>query len=151
MSKTLDEWIEIYEKKADEKFNPKTDRQLVFDSAKGFCQIGFSDGKLFVYQVCGDGKHWRNFAEYVARNLGIENCGTTCVRKNIRAFIRLLGYHITKTNEKNNLKCFSVEDANENKAIVYECIFESEKHGYKIFWEVPKAGEINDIRLTKIR
>lgn len=141
MSRTLEEWIRIYEKKTSEKFNPKSDRQLVFDSEKGFCQLKISEGKLFVYQVCGDGKHWRNFSEYVARNLGIKACVTYCVRKNIRAFIRLLGYHITKTKEKNNLKCFHTEDLDGNKAMLFEYVLENGRQGYEIFWEVPKAVE----------
>lgn len=139
MSKTIKEWIEIYEKKTSEKFNPKSDRQTVFDSEKGFCQIGFSGAKLFVYQVCGDGKYWRNLVERLARRFGVEICETYCVRKNIRAFIRLLGYRITKVDEKNNPKHFWVEDANGNPAVACECVFKNGKHGYRILWAVPKA------------
>ena len=135
----MNDWIKIYEKKTQRKFRRNEKAEFIFDANNGFCEISFEKQKIFVHKICGNGKHWKKFVEYVARNFGIEICKAICIRKNIRAYIRAFGYHITKTNEKNNLKCFHAEDADGNKGIAFECIFEDDKHGYEIFWKVPKA------------
>ena len=40
MTRTLEEWIKIYEKKTKTKFEPDARAKLFFDAEKGFAEIG---------------------------------------------------------------------------------------------------------------
>lgn len=139
MNKTFEEWVEIYNRKAKTKFKPNKNFKLVYEPDKGFCEISFDENKILVGAVSGDGKYWKSFAELVARNFGKEFCGTTCVRKEIRAYIRLFGHKIVSVDENKNLHGILTADKDENFAFLAETIFENGEHGYKILWQVPKA------------
>lgn len=93
----LSDWINLYEQKTGEKFLPDKKFEMFYLPDKGFCEYGLSDNMIIIRQLCGDGRYWRNQAEKMARDIGITNLGTWCIRDGIEAYIRLFGY---KINEK---------------------------------------------------
>ena len=141
MSKTLEEWIEIYNRKAKTEFKPDEKFTLVYRPDKGFCELSCDYTKVLVGAVSGDGKFWKSFAENMARTFGKNFCGTTCVRREIRAYIRLFGHKIISVDENKNLHGILTQDKDGNFAFLAETVFENGEHGYKILWQVPKAGE----------
>ena len=145
MSKTPEEWIKIYEKKTETKFKPDKNFRLIFLPEKGFCEISADETKILVGATMGDGKFWKRFAEKIAREVNYKYCGTTCIRKEILAYIRLFGHKIFSIDENKNLKGYYTADKDGNCALLAECIFEDGKHGYKILWQVPKVVKENEI------
>ena len=141
MSKTLEEWIEIYNRKAKTEFKPDEKFTLVYRPDKGFCELSCDYTKVLVGAVSGDGKFWKKIAEKFARRMGLTECGTTCVRREIRAYIRLFGHKIISVDENKNLHGILTQDKDGNFAFLAETVFENGEHGYKILWQVPKAGE----------
>ena len=137
MSKTLEEWIALYEKKTGEEFKHDERFAFFYLPDKGFCEIADFGGKmLFVGQTSGDGHFWRDFTEKLARKLNIKVCGTICIRKESRAYIRLFGYKIDKVDEENGLKRYYCTSKNGGWYIMTEFLCESgHKHCY-VTWEV---------------
>ena len=99
---TLEEYIKKYEKKTKDKFKPKNGFKLFYLPDRGFCEIGLTavhadkSVMLVIYQLCGDGKFWRDYATLTAQNLNIKKIGSICIRKNVEAYIRFWGFKITK-------------------------------------------------------
>ena len=102
MTRTLEEWIKIYEKKTKTKFEPDARAKLFFDAEKGFAEIGTTKNLVVIGQLCGDAKHWKKIAEELAKNLNIFHLGTWCIR-NIEAYIKFF-----------NVEIDFIEDAGEN-------------------------------------
>lgn len=104
MNNTLDEYIKKYEQKTKDKFKPKEGFKLFYLPSRGFCEIGTTqdNSMLMIYQMCGDGKFWRDFATVFAQMLEIKKLGTICIRENIKAYIRFWGYKITKKEPLND-------------------------------------------------
>ena len=96
----LFQWIAKYERKTGEKFERDARFELFFLPEKGFCEIGQLKDMLVANQCCGDLLFWRDKINSAARKAGgIKACGTWCIRKEIKAYIRLLGYRIEKIVE----------------------------------------------------
>ena len=96
----LFQWIAKYERKTGEKFERDERFELFFLPEKGFCEVGQLKDMLIINQRCGDLLFWRDKINSAARKAGgIKACGTWCIRKEIKAYIRLLGYRIEKTVE----------------------------------------------------
>ena len=94
---TLSEWIDFYDKKnPEDPFSPTPGYDFYFLEDKGFCEVRFTENMAIIAQVTGDGRFFRDKVEEVARKLGIKEGGTTCIRKEIRAYIRLFGYRIER-------------------------------------------------------
>lgn len=98
---TLEEYIKLYEKKTKDKFKPKDGFKLFYFPDRGFCEIGVTtvyNGQkmMIIYQLCGDGKFWRDYATLTAQNLNIKKIGSICIRKNVEAYIRFWEFKITK-------------------------------------------------------
>lgn len=136
MNKSFEEWKEFYEKKTGKKFELEDNYKLLFRPDKGFCAISVSDNAILVGAVSGDGKFWKNAAETLAKYMNFKFCRTTYIRKNIHAYIRLFGYHITKITETNGLKSIESKNADNKICEIFECIFEDDTHGYSIHWQV---------------
>ena len=95
----LQGWIEKYEKKTGEKFEPQKGYKLFFLPKRGFCQMRMDGELLILGQVCGDGRFWVDHSRLLASVVGCKAIGTFAVRKNIEAFIRLWGYRVYRTEE----------------------------------------------------
>lgn len=145
MSKTLEEWIKIYNRKAKTEFKSDKNFRLIYNAEKGFCEISCDESKILVGAVSGDGKFWKSFAEKLARVSGKNFCGTTCVRREIRAYIRLFGHKIISVDENKNLHGILTADKDGNFAFLAEIVFENGEHGYRILWQVPKVVTENEI------
>lgn len=92
----LEEYIAKYEKRTGEKFEPKIGFKLFYLPARGFCEYKIDTDKnmVMIYQLCGDGKFWRDYGLLLAQMTGCRYLGTICSRDNIKAYIRFWGYMI---------------------------------------------------------
>ena len=94
---TFAEWAAFYDKKnPEDPFSPTPGYDLYFVADKGFCEVQFRETMAIIGQTAGDGRFFRDKVEEVARKLGIKEGGTICIRKEIRAYIRLFGYRMER-------------------------------------------------------
>lgn len=93
--KSLKEWVELYEAKTGDKAEVPNGFCLFYLAERGFASMKFDlEGQMvIIYQTCGDGKFWRDFAEMKAVEYGLDCIGTICTRP-IRAYIRAFGWEI---------------------------------------------------------
>lgn len=98
--KSLKEWIEIYEKKTNDKVAILPGYRLFYLAERGFATMKLDEeGKMvIVYQVCGDAKFWRDFAELVGATFGC-NCVATICTRHIEPYIRGFGWEILEREE----------------------------------------------------
>lgn len=97
---SFEEWIKLYETKTHEKFKQDARFQLFFRPDKGFCEVGQLKDMLIINQLCGDARFWKAKIEELARQMdGVTMCGTWCIRKAIKAYIRLFGYELIAENK----------------------------------------------------
>ena len=98
-TRTLEEWIELYEKKTGLKYetpDPRTVRFYFPD--RGFAEIGIAKDMVVIGQVSGDGFFWKQVAEILAAERGIKNLGCWVVRS-IEPYIKLFDVEIEKIEE----------------------------------------------------
>ena len=132
-SKTLEEWIELYNKKVPEGFKRDKRYSLFYLAEKGFAEFGDSGTTIVVYQMCGELKFWRFFAETLARKLGYKSIGTIAVR-HIKPYLRLTGfvpYKIEKTPQGDRYFCTDKNTGQKGQASP------AGEGTYYITWEVP--------------
>ncbi len=101
MSRTLEEWIALYNKKNYEEFKRDEKFGLFYLPEKGFAEIVDTGQMIIVNQMCGEFKFWRDVAENLSRHRGYKVAGTICIRP-ILPYIRLAGFKIDRI-EKTNL------------------------------------------------
>ena len=138
-TKTLPEWIELYNRKTPEPFKRDERFRLFFLPDKGFCEIGNTEKMIVINQLSGDGRFWKKFAEELARENRFKMCGTWCVRKQIKAWIRLFGFTVTETeNFPDGLKRFKGIDENGRKGRMSPAYDgkTGEFKNYYVTWEV---------------
>lgn len=89
---TLQEWLNLYEKKTKEKAGSEDGFCLFFNSEKGFARIKIDKDlkTVMVKETCGDGKFWYGFAKEVAKMNDLDKLATFVCR-DIHAYIRLFG------------------------------------------------------------
>ena len=98
--RTIDEWIELYEKKTKLKYetpDPRT-RRFYFPD-RGFAEIGIASDMVVIVQTSGEGLFWKQVAEILAAERGITHLGCWVVR-DIEPYIKLFGIEVEKTEEK---------------------------------------------------
>lgn len=138
MQKTLEEWIEIFDKKTGEKFVRQKGFEIYYLPEKGFCEIGVEEKRFTVGAICGDGRFWRKFADEVARRCGFKFCATSWVRKSPLAYIRFFGYKVIKETEneigKKNYLC--VNDCDKKLTATYDHTSKNGHNFYRVLWEV---------------
>lgn len=94
---TFDEWVDFYNSKnPQDPFKRDERKMLMFDENKGFCEVFFDNGMVFIGQLCGDARYWLKNIEDTARKIGINRGGTVNIRSQILAYIRLFGYKLTE-------------------------------------------------------
>ena len=136
MNRTLDEWIARYNKKVPEGFKRDERFALFYLPDKGFCELGLTEHTVLIWQASGDGRHWKNFAENVARKFGKEVCVTTCERKEVRAWIKLFGFKVTKTEERDGFKRYHGVGENGAWGVMTEVEIDGRRRAYQVTWEV---------------
>lgn len=117
---TLNEWIEQYNSKTPEKFERDTRYELFFNPERGFCEVGEMEGMIVINQLCGDARYFKDKVDDAARASGIKIGGTWCIRKEIKAYIRLFGYKIIET--------YKLSDGNER----YVCVHKKTGKGARV-------------------
>lgn len=135
-SRTLEQWIALYNKKIPEGFKRNENFSLFYLPDKGFAEIGDTGKMIIVYQVCGVLKFWRGIAEEFSRRLGYKVAGTYFIRP-IRPYIRLAGFeidHIEETAQGDRFFCY---DKRTNQQGVASPVG---KNIYRITWEVTANG-----------
>ena len=94
---TLYEWIDFYNKKnPQDPFQPTDGFELFYVPEKGFCEVRFFGDMVIIGQLAGDARYFKEHVDKVAAQMGIREGGTICIRKEIRAYIRLFGYCIER-------------------------------------------------------
>ena len=138
MNKTLKEWIKIYEKKSGEKFVRDESYELFYLPDKGFCKIKISGGIIIVNQVCGDGRFWKDFSNEIARRMGLKVGKVYFIRKNPKAYIRLLGFKIVeeKENPQGTKDFICVNDEGKNATVISAYKDKNGNDIYRVMWEV---------------
>lgn len=136
MNRTLDEWIERYNRKIPKGFKRDNRFALFYLPDKGFCEIVATNLMVILNQVSGDGRFWKKFAEDIARALKLKACGTYCGRKEIRAWIKLFGFTATNIEAKDGFKRYHGENNNGCWGTMTECVFEDGNRAYQVTWEV---------------
>lgn len=139
MKKTLEEWIEFYEKKAGVKYKAPDKRTTRFYFPdKGFAEIGVSKDIVIVHQLCGDAHFWKQVAEVLATEHGIHYLGTWCIR-NIKPYIRYFGVKIESTEDLGKgLTRYHGKFKDTGKIATFTPKFEAKNGniGYLVTWEI---------------
>ena len=137
--KTLGEWIEIYEKKAQVKYETPDERVRRFYFAdRGFAEIGATEKMVIIHQMCGDAKFWKQVAEALAMERGIKHLGTWCIRK-IEPYIRFFNVEIEKVEELGEgLKRYHGKFKDSGKSAIFTPDFKARNGniGYLVTWEI---------------
>ena len=138
---TLNEWIKIYENKTKEKFYPKEGFKLFYLPSRGFCEIKIIDNPymLQIYQLCGDGHFWKDFADCMAQGMNIKIAGSLCIRNNILAYIRFWGYKIIKKEPLSDGSFVYIGLNKQGKKARFSPVFmhkDKTRRSYMVTWEV---------------
>ena len=136
MNKTLEQWIALYNKKIPEGFERDKRFELFYLPNKGFAEVMDSGKMVWVNQMCGDFKFWRDFVEKVTQKLGYSHAGTLCIR-NVKAYIRMAGFtvdRIEKTAQGDRYFCTDKHSGQKGQASP------AGKDTYYITWEVTANG-----------
>lgn len=145
MSKTLNQFMETYEKKTGDKFVRNARYEFFYIADKGFCEIGTTDKMVILNQVCGDGRFWKKFAEEIAKQAGFKAVGTWCVRKAIKAWIRLFGFKIVETEDlPNGLKRYHGVDEQGRKGLMSPAFVDNKHKGYFVTWQAGRCEDENN-------
>ena len=91
---TLDEWIAFYDAKTPVPFKRDDTLSFFFLPDKGFCEVGMKDGIVFIGQLAGDGRWWKERADAMARVYGCRRGSCFFCRRSVKAYLRLFGYRI---------------------------------------------------------
>lgn len=98
MSRTLAQWIALYNKKISDGFKRDERFALFYLPEKGFAEIMDTGKMVVINQLCGELNFWRHVAEKISRQLGYKVAGTICIRP-IRPYLRLAGFEIERVEE----------------------------------------------------
>lgn len=110
--KSLNDWIKIYKDKTGDSFSLPMNYRLLYLAERGFATMKPDiEGKMMVvYQVCGDGKFFRDYAELMAAGMGLDCVGTICTRP-IEPYIRSFGWEILSKTEINGQCRYRCQDS----------------------------------------
>lgn len=103
MNKTLDEYIQMYEKHTKEKFEFNTNFSFFYKPEHGFCEYKAEDTGLYIWQLCGDLKYWVDIGYKTCQRMRLPAMSAYILRKP-KPFIRALGFHIENTEDVDGYK-----------------------------------------------
>ena len=134
---TFEEWVDKYNSKAPAPFKRDERYMLYFLPDKGFCEVGQTDKMVIINQLCGDARFWKERVSEMARKVGIKKCGTWCVRQQVKAYIRLFGYKVVKTEDTaEGLKRYHCINKDEKEGLMSPAFrFETGEQAYFVTWE----------------
>ena len=97
---TLPEWIAYYnQKNPQDPFVRNEMFDLFFRADQGFCEVLFLAHMVIFGQTAGNARFFRDCVEEIARALHVKEGGAICIRREIRAYIRLFGYRVLRMEE----------------------------------------------------
>lgn len=110
--KSLQEYLKIYKEKTGDNPMVPWGYRLLYLAERGFATMKPDiEGKMMiVYQTCGDGKFWRDYAELMAAGMGFDCVGTICTRA-IEPYIRSFGWEILSKSEINGQRRYRCQDS----------------------------------------
>lgn len=137
---TFEEYIKVYETKTGDKHICPSGYTTLYDKDKGYAQYKVENNRLWVYEVCGDGKYWYSLGIRMCKDHNIPYLCTICTR-DILPYIRLMKGKITKKEiqpERNN--AYRLEGVNHLglRFFVWAAWWDGEKqqHAYYVISEV---------------
>lgn len=152
--KSLKEWVEIYEQKTGDKAEVPKGFTLFYLAERGFASMKFDVEKkmAIVYQTCGDGKFWRDFAEMKAVEYGLDCIGTICTR-DIKPYIRAFGWQILKEFEVDvSKRRFVCQDSIGREVIVtFKDFNENGDPEYWVTQYLNKKATLNEERISFLK
>ena len=89
-SRSLGEWEDWYEKRTGEAFELGEGENILWHPEKGFASWAISVNELYIHQVAGDGRYWKDALTLLARSLGLHSAFLWSAR-NPEALKRRLG------------------------------------------------------------
>lgn len=92
MVRTLEQWIEVYCKKTKDIFNVPIGYNVAYHPSRGFCVYALQDNVCAIYEACGDGRFWKDFAEAECIFSGKANVLGTICNRHIKPYLRLIGF-----------------------------------------------------------
>lgn len=108
--KSLREWFNVYEKKTQDKVSiPSEKYKLAYLPTRGFMIYKSLINMLFIYQVCGDGKFWLDYAELLCAQMGLSAIGTICTRP-LDAYLRTFGGSVLSEQDIDGKKRYLCQD-----------------------------------------
>lgn len=134
---TVEEWIEKYNSKTPAPFKRDDRYMFYYLPDKGFCEVGQTDKMVIINQLCGDARFWKERVSEMARKVGIKKCGTWCVRQQVKAYIRLFGYKVMKTEDTaEGLKRYHCINKDGKEGLMSPAFrFETGEQAYFVTWE----------------
>lgn len=137
--RTLEEWIKYYEKKTKVKYEPPDARaRRYYFEDRGFAEIGVTKNLVVIHQLSGDVRFWKQLAEALAQEHGINHLGTWCIRK-IEPYIRFFGVEIEKIeNIGEGLNRYHGKFKDTGKVATFTPNFKAKNGniGYLVTWEI---------------
>ncbi len=136
---TLDEWIAKYNAKTPEPFKRDERFNFFFLPDKGFCEVGMTPDMVVINQLAGDARFWKDKVSKMAQGIGIDKCGTWCIRKEILAYIRLFGFKIasTETTDEGLKRYHGIHKVTGKHGLASPAFrYETGEQAYFITWEV---------------
>lgn len=133
-AKSLKEWIEIYETKTGDSFDLLPGYRLLYMPERGFASMkpDFEGKMMIIYQVCGDAKFWRDYAELVSCTADFECAATICTR-HIEPYIRGFGWETIEKEDVNGQLRYWCQDSI-GRLVIITHKHNDEKTGEPVYW-----------------
>ena len=109
LTKTLEEYIKMYEKHIKEKFQFNTGFSFFYHPEHGFCEYKIEDTGLYIWQLCGDLKYWVDIGYKVCQQFQLPAMSAYILR-HPKPFIRKLGFKIVKTEHEDGYYRFACKN-----------------------------------------
>ena len=137
-TKTLEEWIALYEKKTGTKFKREPICQMAYFPDRGFAEFAATKNMIVIHQLCGDAKFWKQVGEVLAMEHGMNHLGTYCIRE-IEPYIKFFNVEIERVEElPDGLKRYHGRFKDTGKQATFSPHFKLKngKIGYMVTWEI---------------
>ena len=109
LTKTLEEYIKMYEKHTIEKLQFNTGFSFFYHPEHGFCEYKIEDTGLYIWQLCGDLKYWVDIGYKVCQKFQLPAMSAYILR-HPKPFIRKLGFKIVKTEHDDGYYRFTCKN-----------------------------------------
>lgn len=130
--KTKKEWIALYERKTQDKYELPSSFDELFLTNRGFAQYSFNHNAVIVYHTCGDGAFWRDIAEFLAYRIN-KPLIRTILSRNPYVYLRAFNVIIDKTEWvlKDKHECLQIYGRDPEGRLVFVSQQPSE---YKLYY-----------------